>query len=64
MKSINELIAESNGWNPSFKQHRDAHNSFVKWYDKQLRYMNKEEILDMLKGIINDIEDDTLGIFK
>lgn len=64
MKSINELIAESNEWNPSFNQHKQAYNSFVKWYDRQLNHMNKEELIDMLKNIITDIEDDSLDIIK
>jgi len=64
MKSINDLIAESNEWNPSFNQHKQTYNSFVKWYDRQLNHMNKEELIDMLKNIITDIEDDSLDIIK
>jgi len=65
MKSINEIINESKEWNPSgFKSHRDAYNSFIKWYDKCLKYMNEDEIVDMLKVIIQDIQDHELNELK
>ena len=65
MRSINEIINESKEWNPSgFKSHRDAYNSFIKWYDKQLKYMNEDEIVDMLKVIIQDIKDHELNELK
>ena len=58
------FINESDDWNPSLKSHKDAYNSFIKWYDKQLQHMNKEELLDMLKGIITEIEGDSLTEIK
>lgn len=68
MKSLVETvntINESDNWNPAgFRTHKDAYNSFIKWYDKQLRYMNRYELTDMLKTIIQDIEDDTLDFIK
>ena len=65
MRSINEIINESKEWNPSgFKSHRDEYNSFIKWYDKQLKYMNEDEIVDMLKVIIQDIKDHELNELK
>lgn len=65
MRSINEIINESKEWNPrSFKSHRDAYNSFIKWYDKWIKYMNEDEIVDMLKVIIQDIKDHELNELK
>lgn len=58
------FINESDDWNPSFKTHKDTYNSFIKWYDSKLKHMNKEELLDMLKTIIQDIEEDQLNVLK
>ena len=51
MKDIVTKIYESNEWNPSLNSHKQAYNSFIKWYDRQLNHMNKEELTDMLKTI-------------
>ena len=64
MKSLKEVIYESKEWNPQFNQHKAAYNSFIKWYDKQLSHMNKDELVDMLKTIISDIESDSLVELK
>ena len=65
MKSLKEILLESSGWEPDImKTHRDAYNSFIKWYDKQLKHMNKDELLDMLDYIITEIENDSLSIIK
>ena len=64
MKDIVTKIYESNEWNPSLNSHKQAYNSFIKWYDRQLNHMNKEELTDMLKSIIKEIEDDSLDVIK
>lgn len=68
MKNLKEFvnnINEGKEFNPSgFKSHRDSYNSFIKWYDKQLKYMNRDELVDMLKVIIQDIQDDELVELK
>jgi hypothetical protein len=64
MKEIKEYINESNEWNPSLDSHKVAYNNFVKWYDKCLKHLNKEEILDLLNGAIKEIEDDSLDVIK
>ena len=64
MKDIKDFIYEADEWNPSFNSHKQSYNSFIKWYDKQLKHMNKEELLDMLKGIIKEIENDSLDTIK
>lgn len=64
MKKLSEMINESKEWNPQFNNHKQAYNSFIKWYDKQINHMNKDELLDMLKYIISDIESDTLEPIK
>ena len=64
MKDIQTFIYESDEFNPSFNTHKQSYNSFVKWYDKQLKHMNKDELLDMLKCICQDIQDDSLEPLK
>lgn len=64
MKDIQTFIYESDEFNPSFNSHKQSYNSFVKWYDKQLNHMTKEELIDMLKSIITEIEDDSLDFIK
>ena len=66
MKDLKDMLNEAQGgeWDPSFKTHKDTYNSFVKWYDKNSRYMNKYELVDMLKTIIDDIESDSLNELK
>ena len=54
------FIDVDDDWNPSLKSHKDTYNSFIQWYDKQLQHMNKEELVNMLKCIITDIEEDSL----
>ena len=44
--------------------HKKVYNSFITWYDKQLRWMNRDELVDMLKTIINEIETDSLDFTK
>ena len=58
MKDIQRFILENEEWNPSLKTHKKAYNDFVKYYNKLLNIMSKEEILDMLDGLINDIKDE------
>ena len=65
MKHITELINEADEFNLSFRSHKDVYNSFIKWYDKYIgRKMNKEEMIDMLKTIINEIENNDLNFVK
>ena len=63
MKNIKEFINESDEFN-SLSQHKKTYNSFITWYDKQLRWMNRDELVDMLKTIINEIETDSLDFAK
>jgi len=64
MKDIVTKIYESNEWNPSLNSHKQAYNNFIKWYDKCLKHMDKEEILDLIKSAVKEIEDDSLDIIK
>lgn len=65
MKNLTNFINESDDFNLSFRGHKDVYNSFIKWYDKQIgRKMNKEEMIDMLKTIIIEIENDDLDFAK
>lgn len=64
MKDLEQFILEGDEWNPSLTSHKNAYNKFVKFYDGLLKHMNKEEILDMLKGAIKEIEDDSLDTIK
>ena len=58
MKNIQQFILEYEEWNPILKTHKKAYNDFVKYYNKLLYVMSKEEILDMLNGLINEIKDE------
>lgn len=64
MKNLTDFIIEADEFNLSLSQHKRIYNSFITWYDKQLRWMNRDEIVDMLKTIINDIETDSLDFAK
>lgn len=64
MKNIKEFINESDEFDLSLSKHKKVYNSFITWYDKQLRWMNRDELVDMLKTIINDIETDSLDFVK
>lgn len=64
MKNLVTKIYESDDFNPSFDSHKKAYNNFIKWYDKCLKHMNKEEILDLLNSAIKEIEDDSLDVIK
>lgn len=64
MKTIEDLINESDEFNLSLSQHKKVYNSFITWYDKQLRWMNRDELVDMLKTIISEIETDSLDYAK
>ena len=64
MKDIVTKIYESNEWNPSLNSHKQAYNSFIKWYDKCLKHMDKEEILDLIESAVKEIEDDSLDVIK
>lgn len=61
---VDEGYGSGNEWNPSLKSHKDAYNSFVKWYEKQIKYLSKNELIDMLKGIITEIDNDSLEEIK
>lgn len=60
MKQLKDYIMESDDFNLSLNSHKKVYNSFIDWYDKQLRLMNKDEMIDMLKTIIDEIESDSL----
>ena len=64
MKDIVTKIYESNEWNPSLNSHKQAYNNFIKWYDKCLKHMDKEEILDLIESAVKEIENDSLDIIK
>ena len=64
MKDIITKIYESDEWNPSLNSHKQAYNNFIKWYDKCLKHMDKEEILDLIESAVKEIENDSLDIIK
>lgn len=64
MKDLITKIYESDEFNPSFNSHKQAYNNFVKWYDKTLKHMNAEEIVDLLQSAIKDIENASLDFIK
>ena len=62
MRSLLEYLNDVN-WRDN-KHSTKVFNSFIKWYDKQLNKMNKEELCAMLKDICSKIENDTLDFIK
>ena len=64
MKNLTHFINESDEFNLSLNTHKKVYNSFITWYDKQLRWMNRDELVDMLKTIVNEIETDSLDFAK
>ena len=62
MISLLEYLNDVN-WRDN-KHSTKVFNSFIKWYDKQLNKMNKEELCSMLKDICGKIENDTLDFIK
>ena len=64
MKTLKDSISEAAEFNLSFNTHKQVYNSFVKWYDKNASKMNKEELLDMLKTAIAEIEDGSISVAK
>lgn len=45
----------------SLKSHTTVYNNFVKWYDKQLSHMNRDELVALLNVAIEDIKNDELN---
>lgn len=64
MKSLTECINEGSEFNPSLSSHKNVWNNFVKWYDKSLKYMDKYELLDLIKSATIDVENDDLTEYK
>ena len=65
MKSIrdyinNEIVIEGTGdkFCPNIKSHADTYNKLLKWYDKAITRMNKDEAIDLLKYAIDQWEHD------
>lgn len=69
MKSLNEyingpkedeLVKEGTGdnWDPNIGCHKKAYNDLLKWYDKNLNRMNKDELIDCLKNAVRLWEND------
>ncbi len=69
MKSLSQqitegMVNEASEFNPSLSSHKNVWNNFIKWYDKSLKYMDKYELLDLLKSATIDIENDDLTEYK
>lgn len=59
MKSILNIIREDvDGFNSHFSTHAKAYNDLIKWYDKHLKHMNKEELIGCLKSVTVQFEND------
>lgn len=69
MKSLNEyvnrskedeLVKEGTGdnWDPNIGCHKKAYNDLLKWYDKNIYKMTKEELIDCLKNAVKMWEND------
>lgn len=64
MKGLKEYINEGSEFNPSLSSHKNVWNNLVKWFDKSLKYMDKYELLDLLRAAVIDVENDDLTEYK
>lgn len=62
MKSLKEIVEESkqsqvnesgNKFNQNISSHAKNYNSLLKWYDKCIKTMDKDEVIDLLKHAID-----------
>lgn len=59
--SFNNSLNESKTFDPkNNKQHREAYNSFVKWYNRWKEKLGREEIRGLVKKVTNDALGDNL----
>lgn len=59
--SLNEPLNESKTFDPkNNKQHREAYNSFVKWYNRWKEKLGREEIRGLVRKVTNDALGDNL----
>lgn len=64
MKNLPDFIAENGEWNPSLNSHKKAYNDLLKWYDKCIKFMDRDEVIDLLKTAITNFEHDDFGNIK
>lgn len=59
--SFNNSLNESKTFDPkNNKQHREAYNSFVKWYNRWKEKLGREEIRGLVRKVTNDALGDNL----
>lgn len=60
--SLNESLNESKAFDPkNNKQHKEAYNSFVKWYNRWKEKLGREEIRGLVRKVTNDALGDNLN---
>lgn len=64
MKSLEDFINESGEWNPTLNSHKKAYNDLLKWYDKCIKSMDRDEVIDLLKTAIANFEHDDFDNIK
>lgn len=58
---LNESLNESKAFDPkNNKQHREAYNSFVKWFNRWKEKLGREEIRGLMRKVTNDALGDNL----
>lgn len=61
MKSLQEIVEEtklaqmneSGKFNQNISSHAKNYNNLLKWYDKCIKTMDKDEVIDLLKSAID-----------
>lgn len=64
MKSLEDFINESGEWNPTLNSHKKAYNDLLKWYDKCIKSMDRDEVIDLLKTAVTNFEHDDFDNIK
>ena len=65
MSGLSNSLNESKAFDPkNNKDHREAYNSFVKWYNRWKEKLGREEIRGLVKKVTNDALGDNLDMIN
>jgi len=65
MGGLRESLNEAKAFDPkNNKNHKEAYNSFVKWYNKWKEKLGREEIRGLIKKVTNDALGDNLDMIN
>ena len=55
MKDLKDMLLESIHFDENNKNHRDAWNKLIKWYDQVIKHMTADEVIPLLQKAIDSI---------